>query len=133
MSPDPPGLGGGLHRQRYAEGDPLGFVDPIGLTAAPTMGVFNASTASSGDRFGAGAVSALAYAARELALVQLGNGDPDAAMDWLLRGVRSSPAPELFADLCASRKELSLLHDHPRWPELEAARRVGSATDSAAW
>ncbi|MCB9765967.1 MAG: hypothetical protein H6739_39700 [Alphaproteobacteria bacterium] len=36
--PDPLGLAGGLHRARYAENDPLGYVDPIGFTAQPITG-----------------------------------------------------------------------------------------------
>ncbi|MCB9762542.1 MAG: hypothetical protein H6739_22275 [Alphaproteobacteria bacterium] len=33
LSTDPKGLAGGLHRFRYAEGDPLRYVDPLGFTA----------------------------------------------------------------------------------------------------
>ena len=47
LSPDPLGLDGGLHRQRYAEGDPIGFVDPLGLTAAPILHSFGDSTPGS--------------------------------------------------------------------------------------
>ena len=68
----------------------------------------------------------LTFVALELAAIYARWDERDRAIDTLLSALANAPAPAVFADAIAIRDEFIALHNHPRWPELWDARKLGA-------
>ena len=67
----------------------------------------------------------LTFIGVELAIIHAQRGERDRAIDSLLEALAVAPAPAVASDRVVHRRELEVLHDHPRWPEIWRIRKVG--------
>jgi RHS repeat-associated protein len=96
LRPDPIGLEGGVHRTGYADGDPVGRVDPLGLWACPSVGTTNEPKLNFNGLLNPGHF--------QVAPPSFGSGNAthDSMMIQLAAGLEAKSAPNWDFDLSVS-------------------------------